>query len=31
MLRRSVPQRLIDEASDLDLHLIGLEDEGERP
>jgi len=30
-LGRSLPQRLVDEASDLDLHIFSLEDEGERP
>jgi two-component system sensor histidine kinase KdpD len=30
-LRRSVAQRLVDEGSDLDLHLIGIEEEGDRP
>ena len=30
-LRRSVAQRLVDEESDLDLHLVGVEEEGDRP
>jgi two-component system sensor histidine kinase KdpD len=30
-LGRSLPQRLVDEASDLDLHIVSLEDEGDRP
>ena len=30
-LGRSVAQRLVDEASDLDLHLIGIDEEGDRP
>jgi two-component system sensor histidine kinase KdpD len=29
-LRRTLPQRLVDEASDLDLHIVSLDDEGER-
>jgi two-component system, OmpR family, sensor histidine kinase KdpD len=30
-LGRSVAQRLVDEGSDLDLHLTGIEEEGDRP
>jgi two-component system sensor histidine kinase KdpD len=30
-LGRSLPQRLVEEASDLDLHIASLDDEGERP
>jgi two-component system sensor histidine kinase KdpD len=30
-LGRTLPQRLVEDATDLDLHIVGREDEGERP